>query len=256
MRDPLLLLHRTDASVPCAVWNTEQFTRSKYLATFCKDLLAAQLARGGGGGGGGGGGIVDASIAVWDYSQWNSEQLSSAMSSALGSAMSSASGSAMSSASGSAVGSASGALLGSLGSVRVPRVWRTYSDADVAHLRELLAAAVEPAYDFALVGCTSPRRRSIVAKLHSAGLTTVVIQASFGDARDRQIANARALLNLHYAEDYWVYEAVRCNRWIAAGLAVVTEDCVNPSEIPPAACVFVSPDELIQDAIARRRMRR
>ena len=46
------------------------------------------------------------------------------------------------------------------------------------------------------------------------------------------------LVNIHYADDYGVFEAVRCNRWLAAGLPVLTEQGINDDEIPAEATLF------------------
>lgn len=107
-------------------------------------------------------------------------------------------------------------------------------------LRKLLANTVK-LYDFAFVGALTPRRKEILAKITSTtGKRIDVITHCFGDERDGRIAACRALLNLHASDDYTVYEALRCERWRAAGLPILSEACVFASAewIPTDGIVF------------------
>lgn len=87
-------------------------------------------------------------------------------------------------------------------------------------------------YDLAFVGTMSPRRQAVLDELALAGLSIHVV-VGFGHKRDKAIAKCRALLNVHFENDYTVFEKPRCMQWINAGLKVITEasldDPVGPN---------------------------
>jgi hypothetical protein len=105
---------------------------------------------------------------------------------------------------------------------------------EIAMLKDLL----QPVYDVAFVGAMSTRRYTILKELMDRGLSVRIIQ-DFGLERDKQIGQCRVLLNIHYSEEYKIFESVRCNRWMAAGLLVVTEEGLGQKlDDPPNAVPY------------------
>ena len=43
------------------------------------------------------------------------------------------------------------------------------------------------------------------------------------------MASAKILLNLHFNEDYHIFEHLRCDRWVLAGMIVMTEPSQSDS---------------------------
>lgn len=86
-----------------------------------------------------------------------------------------------------------------------------------------LVAAGRKTHDFVFFGSLSPRRDAVIAAVRAAGHTVLVLDGEWGAERDREVARARAILNVHFRDDYTVFEVFRCGRWIAAGMRVVTE---------------------------------
>jgi hypothetical protein len=124
---------------------------------------------------------------------------------------------------------------------------------DVAELRRLLG--VEPkTYDLGFTGALSPRRVAALHALHAAGLRVLSV-GGFGADRDRLLARCRALVNIHYADDYGVFEVVRCGRWMAAGMPLLTEralgGCDEDDPAPSSTVVVARYDGLVD---AARRM--
>jgi hypothetical protein len=120
-------------------------------------------------------------------------------------------------------------------------------DSECAFLSTLMATGIK-LYDYALVvGNLSPRRRLVVDALTSNGMTVCVIQNCFGAERDHRIAQCRALLNVHANESYTVFESIRCNRWLAAGMTVISEQCSDASlSVPSSKNLFMaSASELV-----------
>lgn len=77
-------------------------------------------------------------------------------------------------------------------------------------------------YDVGFCGSLSVRRQKIMQGLRDHGLTVHIVTQS-GDDRDRELARCHCLVNVHYAPNYGIFESVRCEQWLAAGVPVVSE---------------------------------
>lgn len=93
-------------------------------------------------------------------------------------------------------------------------------------------------YDIAFVGGVDTEKRSrVLQNLHERGLRVHHIER-WGEDRDQEIAKCKILLNIHYDHDYTIFEAIRCERWIFAGMPVLTESCSNKLYEHP--CLFIA----------------
>ena len=74
-------------------------------------------------------------------------------------------------------------------------------------------------YDIVFIGLISSRRNYICEEIQKKGIRVLNMNSydKWGDVRDKEISQAKILLNIHFAENYMVYEALRCDRWILAG---------------------------------------
>lgn len=109
------------------------------------------------------------------------------------------------------------------------RVVPSASIEDIETLRRGIKSTPKE-FDFAFVGTTSPRRAAALERVCASGKTVVNATSCWGATRDALIMSAKALLNIHFDDTYRVFESVRCGRWLAAGMPVVTEPCVNDEE--------------------------
>ena len=92
--------------------------------------------------------------------------------------------------------------------------------------RRLQAFVLAPKeFDVCVLGTPSPARTAFVQRLTDAGIRVDYIQDAFGDERDARVGKSRILLNVHYSEEYKIYESIRCERWRLAGMPIVTEEC-------------------------------
>ena len=78
-------------------------------------------------------------------------------------------------------------------------------------------------YDVVLCGSISEKRMYIYQSLINNGINVKYINDSFGEIRDIEISKSKILLNIHFDENYKIYESMRCDRWIFAGMLLISE---------------------------------
>ena len=114
----------------------------------------------------------------------------------------------------------------------------------VARLRSL--RSVGQIYDIGFAGSKSNRRIAIVNALADTKYSICLIR-SWGEERDAVLAKCRIILNIHYADDYKVFESARCVPWIEAGATVISEHSLDDDP----RCINVPYDQLVAACIAR-----
>jgi len=87
-------------------------------------------------------------------------------------------------------------------------------------------------YDIAFVGAFSPRRIKVLDSIRRLGFNIWQSESTYGRTRDIEIASCKLLLNIHWSESYQIFESIRCNRWLFAGLPVITEQSLDKPEHP------------------------
>ena len=122
------------------------------------------------------------------------------------------------------------------------------TDIETAKLKRYLE--VPKKYDVCIVGSYSKRREKIVDELLSRKITVLMIGEIskcdgeiYGDERDIHIGEARILLNIHMRTCWTIYESIRCERWRAAGMPIVSERCEGYSA--PPAVIQCSYDDIV-----------
>lgn len=109
----------------------------------------------------------------------------------------------------------------------------------------------EQTTDVLFYGSTNPRRQAILAGLMGAGLNVKHLFSVYGEARDRAIAEAKVVLNVHFYEDS-IHEIVRTSYLLANRKAVVSE-CGPRTEIDEdirSAMLAVPYDDIVRSCVA------
>jgi hypothetical protein len=103
----------------------------------------------------------------------------------------------------------------------------------VGYVPELTRIAAGEPQDIEVLfyGAMNDRRQRVIDALRAAGLAVCAVFGMYGPARDRLIARAKVVLNLHYY-DASVFEIVRVAYLLANRKAVVAE-CHDRTEIYP-----------------------
>jgi hypothetical protein len=120
-------------------------------------------------------------------------------------------------------------------------------DNETSELKKMMSNDYQ--YDIAVCGGMTPYRLERIALLEKAGLKITKLGNDWKEARDRKIASAKILLNLHAFEDYDIHESIRCDRWLAAGKIIVSEPSCLESYHGSDKFMFVSKFEEMADLI-------
>lgn len=113
------------------------------------------------------------------------------------------------------------------------------STARLAEIREDISGQCQ-SYDVGFSGTMSTRRAAVLMALQNAGLRIRNVPI-FGRARDRALAQSLCILNIHFAEDYRVFESTRCEYWLAVGVPVVSETSLDDD----SRCINVPYENLV-----------
>jgi hypothetical protein len=100
-------------------------------------------------------------------------------------------------------------------------------------------------YDVGFCGwMKSPRRRTIIEGLKQAGLRVNIIE-QHGEIRDKELAKCRVLINIHFENDFNVFEVARCEPWLSIGVPVISEHSLDDDD----RCINVKYDDLVSTVV-------
>jgi hypothetical protein len=86
---------------------------------------------------------------------------------------------------------------------------------------KLLLYKTPKEYDIAFIG-EGERRSHALEELRTQGFRVNQI-CSWGIERDKEVAKCCILLNIHFAENYKIFEEIRCRRWMLSEFPVLSE---------------------------------
>jgi hypothetical protein len=101
-------------------------------------------------------------------------------------------------------------------------------------------------YDVAFCSANSHKRMKILKDLNDKGLKTINV-SGWGIARDKIIAQAKILINIHHSNDFNIYEHLRCDRWVLSGLMVVSETSLSDDMLDIKDLIFFEDYDKISD---------
>lgn len=97
-----------------------------------------------------------------------------------------------------------------------------YTNKEINKLKNFMLITPKT-YDVVFVGHLSPKREKIFNELKQKGLKMLNINGKWSDARDVEISSSKVLLNVHFADDYDIYEVLRCDRIVLAEMMIISE---------------------------------
>ena len=105
-------------------------------------------------------------------------------------------------------------------------------------------SSVEFEYDIGFCGCVSERRNKILMELKTRGKKINIVKL-WGDERDKELAKCKIIINIHYADDYKIFESARCEPWLKLGIPVISEKSLDDD----SRCIVSEYDSLVQTII-------
>lgn len=103
------------------------------------------------------------------------------------------------------------------------KIWPSYYS-------KLLSFNPNHIYDFDIGFCGwvyGDHRIKLLNEIQASGLTIDIIDNLYGDQRDEKLAKCRILLNIHFNENYRIFELYRCFPWLDTGKIVVSETSLD-----------------------------
>jgi len=100
-------------------------------------------------------------------------------------------------------------------------------------------------YDVGFCGAMSRRRQTIFNGLKARGIRVNIVNA-WGERRDKELAKCRILINIHYADDYNIFEQARCEPWLSIGVPVISEHSLDDDP----RCINVGYSELVEKVVS------
>lgn len=140
-------------------------------------------------------------------------------------------------------------------------VW-DYSAANIQQLKQHGIAAklcrlgympvltrIQPAFediDVLFIGSVNPRRQAVIDGLKAQGRKVHVAYGVYGEERDRLIARAKIMLNVHFYDSH-IFEIVRVSHYLANRKCVVSESGQDATMEAPfrGGVAFVDYDALV-----------
>ena len=112
------------------------------------------------------------------------------------------------------------------------------------YTEKLVSYRTDIKYDVGFCGTVSPRRKRILDRLIEKGVSVRLVN-TWGDVRDKELAQCRIHINIHYGDDYKVFENARCEPWLAIGVPVVSETSYDND----SRCINVDYDALVDTTL-------
>ena len=96
-------------------------------------------------------------------------------------------------------------------------------------------------YDVGFCGALSPKREEIFNELRKNYIKLKVLDRVFGEERDKELAKCKILINIHYDDDYKIFESARCDAWLSIGVPIISENSLDNDP----RCINVNYNELV-----------
>ncbi|MDR1997302.1 MAG: hypothetical protein LBQ83_03160 [Candidatus Margulisbacteria bacterium] len=114
---------------------------------------------------------------------------------------------------------------------------------------ELIPRADQQDIDILFYGSLNERRRKILIQLMDRGLKVEVLPNIYGTPRDKYIARAKIVLNIHYYETK-IFESARISYLLNNKILVITENSVD-NPYPAVELISVPYEQLVEECVRR-----
>ena len=124
-----------------------------------------------------------------------------------------------------------------------------YTNKEINKLKNFILMS-DKKYDVAFIGHLSPKREKIFNELKERGIKILNVNNKWGDTRDLEVSSAKVLLNIHFADDYDIYEVLRCDRFILSSMMVISEKSIDNDSLDiNELVIFENYDNLVDKVV-------
>lgn len=117
------------------------------------------------------------------------------------------------------------------------KIWPSYRD-------KLLSYNSEQKYNFDIgfVGWVHGSKRiDMLQEIIKHNISIDIIENVYGEERDKRLAKCKILLNIHFDNDYQIFEQLRCFAWRDIGKIIVSENSLDNDD----KCINVPYNQII-----------
>lgn len=101
-------------------------------------------------------------------------------------------------------------------------------------------------YDIGFCGVVPDRRMKILKTLQEKGYKVLLLSNVYGTQRDLELSRCRIQLNIHQSDEHRIFESIRCDPWLSAGMPIVSEESLEQDP----RCIVASYDTLVETVVA------
>lgn len=112
----------------------------------------------------------------------------------------------------------------------------------IIYLQNLMKT--EKIYDIGFCGVVPERRMKILRELEKKGLKVFFLSRTYGPERDQEMAKCKFHINIHQTEDHKIFESIRCDPWLKAGMRIISEVSLENDE----RCINANYENLVDVA--------
>lgn len=124
-----------------------------------------------------------------------------------------------------------------------------YERGEYKMLKNLMAINKVKKYDVAICTNNSEKRNNIIQKITEKGYKVIDAIGWGLNNRDTKIAQSKILINIHYQDNYKIFEHIRCDRWIFAGHIVISEKSLKEEELDIKDLVIFEDYDKLSDKV-------
>ncbi len=100
-------------------------------------------------------------------------------------------------------------------------------------------------YDIGFCGVAPDRRQKILTELSNYGVKVLLMTNLYGYSRDASLSQCKMLINIHQTNEHMVFESIRCDPWLRAGMPIVSESSMDDDP----RCINVPYDKLVETTL-------
>lgn len=118
------------------------------------------------------------------------------------------------------------------------------------HTLLTLRKTTKKEYDICIIGAGDTRNQA-ATNLREVGFKVLHITNLYADERDKEVAKCEILVNIHFGQEFRIFEEIRCRRWLYAGMTIISESNAYDSYLNSEINLIITPPETLVETIKK-----